>query len=193
MNFIFAEGATPLSPDEIHNLIPNHLTTQKELNEWEQFNIVKGESWAFSTKRKNILSIDFAKKLHKQMFNETWSWAGVFRKSQTNIGVDSIYIPQELKAIFDDVEFWLSNNTYEMREIAIRLHHRLVFVHPFPNGNGRFSRLFADLLLQNNNEVSFSWGSCSLIEDSITRKQYIAALKEADIGDYRKLIEFVDS
>ena len=111
MNFIFAEGATPLSPDEIHNLIPNHLTTQKELNEWEQFNIVKGESWAFSTKRKNILSIDFAKKLHKQMFNETWSWAGVFRKSQTNIGVDSIYIPQELKAIFDDVEFWLSNNT----------------------------------------------------------------------------------
>lgn len=193
MNFIFAEGATPLSPDEIHNLIPNHLTTQKELNEWEQFNIVKGESWAFSTKRKNILSIDFAKKLHKQMFNETWSWAGVFRKSQTNIGVDSIYIPQELKAIFDDVEFWLSNNTYEMREIAIRLHHRLVFVHPFPNGNGRFSRLFADLLLQNNNEVSFSWGSCSLVEDSITRKQYIAALKEADIGDYRKLIEFVDS
>lgn len=104
------------------------------------------------------------------MFNETWSWAGVFRKSQTNIGVDSIYIPQELKAIFDDVEFWLSNNTYEMREIAIRLHHRLVFVHPFPNGNGRFSRLFADLLLQNNNEVSFSWGSCSLIEDSIIRK-----------------------
>lgn len=193
MKFIYAEGATPLSPDEIHNLIPKHLTTQKELNEWEQFNIVKGENWAFGRKRKNILSIEFAKKLHKQMFNETWSWAGVFRTSQTNIGVDSIYIPQELKAIFDDVEFWLSNNTYEIREIAIRLHHRLVFVHPFPNGNGRFSRLFADLLLQNNNEVSFSWGSCSLIEDSITRKQYIAALKEADIGDYCKLIEFVDS
>lgn len=193
MRFIYAEGATPLSPDEIHNLIPKHLTTQKELNEWEQFNIVKGENWAFGIKRKNILSIEFAKKLHKQMFNETWSWAGVFRKSQTNIGVDSIYIPQELKAIFDDVEFWIFNNIYDMREIAIRLHHRLVFVHPFPNGNGRFSRLFADLLLQNNNEVSLSWGSCSLIEDSITRKQYIAALKEADIGDYRKLIEFVDS
>lgn len=193
MRFIYAEGATPLSPDEIHNLIPKHLTAQKQLNEWEQFNIVKGENWAFGIKRKNILSIEFAKKLHKQMFNETWSWAGVFRKSQTNIGVDSIYIPQELKAILDDVEFWISNNTYDMREIAIRLHHRLVFVHPFPNGNGRFSRLFADLLLQNNNEVSFSWGSCSLIEDSITRKQYIAALKEADIGDYRKLIEFVDS
>lgn len=193
MRFIYAEGATPLSPDEIHNLIPKHLTTQKELNEWEQFNIVKGENWAFGIKRKDILSIEFAKKLHKQMFNETWSWAGVFRKSQTNIGVNSIYIPQELKAIFNDVEFWLSNNTYDMREIAIRLHHRLVFVHPFPNGNGRFSRLFADLLLQNNNEVSFSWGSCSLIEDSIIRKQYISALKEADMGDYRKLIEFVDS
>jgi len=193
MRFVYAEGATPLSPDEIHNLIPKHLTTQKELNEWEQFNIVKGENWAFGIKRKSILSIEFAKKLHKKMFSETWKWAGVFRKSQTNIGVDSIYIPQELKMIFGDIEFWLVNNTYDLREIAIRLHHRLVYVHPFPNGNGRFSRLFADLLLWNNDEVNFTWGSCSLIEDSSMRKQYILALKEADKGDYQKLIEFADS
>jgi Fic-DOC domain mobile mystery protein B len=193
MKFIYAEGATPLSPGEIYNLLPTHLTTQKELNEWEQFNIVKGENWAFRIKRKSILSIEFAKKLHQKMFNETWNWAGVFRKSQTNIGVDSIYIPQELKMLFDDVEFWLSNNTYNLREIAIRLHHRLVFVHPFLNGNGRFSRLFADLLLRNNNEAGFTWGSCSLVEDSIMRKQYISALKEADKGEYQKLIEFADS
>lgn len=193
MRFIYAEGATPLSSDEIHNLIPKHLTTQKELNEWEQFNIVKGENWAFGIKRKSILSIEFAKKLHEKMFNETWNWAGVFRKSQTNIGVNAIYISQELKMTFDNVEFWLAYNTYNLREIAIRLHHRLVYVHPFPNGNGRFSRLFADLLLRNNNEAIFTWESCSLIEDSSMRKQYILALKEADKGDYQKLIEFADS
>ncbi|MDP5020597.1 MAG: mobile mystery protein B, partial [Rickettsiaceae bacterium] len=119
--------------------------------------------------------------------------AGVFRKSQTNIGVNVIYISQELKMIFDDVEFWLANDIYDLRVIAIRLHHRLVFVHPFPNGNGRFSRLFADLFLHNNNEVSFTWGRCSLVEDSVIRKQYISALKEADKGDYQKLIEFADS
>ena len=95
--------------------------------------------------------------------------------------------------IFDDIEFWQVNNTYDLREIALRLHHRMVYVHPFPNGNGRFSRLFADLLLWNNDEVNFTWGSCSLVEDSTMRKQYILALREADKGDYQKLIEFADS
>lgn len=193
MEFIYAEGATPLSPDEIYNLLPKHLTTQKELNEWEQFNIVKGENWAFSRKRKSFLTIEFAKKLHKKMFSETWNWAGIFRKHQTNIGVDAVYIPQELKVIFDDVKFWLDKDIYNLRKIAVRLHHRLVFVHPFPNGNGRFSRLFADLLLRNNNEASFTWGSCSLVDDSVMRKQYISALQEADNGEYQRLIEFAES
>lgn len=193
MRFVYVEGATPLTPDEVYNLIPKHLTTQKELNEWEQFNIVRAEIWAVGSNKKNTLTIEFAKTLHKKMFNKTWSWAGVFRKTQTNIGVDAIYIPQQLKMIFDDVEFWLANDIYDLREIAIRLHHRLVFVHPFPNGNGRFSRLFADLMLRHSNEPSFTWGSFSLEEDSIMRKQYISALKEADIGDYQKLIAFADS
>lgn len=127
------------------------------------------------------------------MFNETWNWAGVFRKFQTNIGVEAVYIPQELKLLFDNAKYWINNNTYPIREVAVRLHHRLVLVHPFPNGNGRFSRLVADLILRNNNEAEFTWGSCSLAEDSIMRKQYISALQEADKGEYQKLIEFADS
>jgi len=193
MKFIYAQGATPLSPDEIYNLLPNHLTTQKELNEWEQFNIVKGESWAISRRKRDMFSIEFAKKLHQKMFNETWNWAGIFRKAQTNIGVEAIYIPQELKIVFDDVKFWIANDTYDLREIAVRLHHRLVYIHPFPNGNGRFSRLFADLLMRDRDKSCFSWGSCSLAEDSEIRQQYISTLQEADKGEYKNLISFADS
>jgi Fic-DOC domain mobile mystery protein B len=102
-------------------------------------------------------------------------------------------IPQELKMIFDDAQFWLDNDTYTFREIAIRLHHRLVFVHPFPNGNGRCSRLFADLFMHCFGGKGFTWGSDSLIEDSKTRREYLIALREADKGEYQKLIEFADS
>ncbi len=193
MQFTYAKGATPLSPDEAYNLIPNHLTTQKELNEWEQFNIVKGENWALRRKRKDMLTIYFAKKLHKKMFDETWLWAGVFRKSQTNIGVESIYIPQDLKLLFDDARFWIENNSYSIREIAVRLHHRLVFIHPFPNGNGRFSRLFADLIMYYQDNPRFTWGSTNLVDDSQIRQKYLATLQEADKGEYGNLIKFADS
>lgn len=127
------------------------------------------------------------------MFDKTWKWAGKFRRRQTNIGVESIYISQELRTLFDDVAYHLTNAVYPIREIATRLHHRLVFIHPFPNGNGRFSRIFTDLFLFNNNESRFSWGKGNLIEDGEVRKSYLHALRTADEGDYQKLIEFVDS
>jgi Fic-DOC domain mobile mystery protein B len=193
MKFTYIKGATPLSPDEIHNLIPKHLTKQHQLDEWEQYNIARAEMWFSNHKIKDILSIDFVKKLHRKMFCDTWAWAGKFRQRQTNIGVDSIYIQQELKILIDDVIFWQNNATFSVREVAVRLHHRSVFIHPFPNGNGRFSRLFADLYLLHNNELKFSWGSNNLIQDSSFRNQYLQALRLADSGDYTTLIAFADS
>jgi len=193
MRFIYAIGATPLNQDEINNLLPKHLTTQSELNEWEQYNVTKGEEWAFKIKRRRILAIPFAQNLHKKMFDDTWKWAGKFRKTQTNIGVNSIYIPQELKLLFEDMLYQLEHDTYSLRETAARFHHRLVFIHPFPNGNGRFSRLFADLLLFNQNQPKFSWGRDNLVNDGITRKLYLESLKEADNNEYSKLIKFADS
>ena len=193
MKFTYPPGATPLSNDEVYNLIPKHLSTQNELNEWEQYNIVIGEEWALKHKRSNILSIVFAQMLHKKMFNKTWRWAGKFRQKQTNIGVESIYIRQELKILLDDVTFLMKNKIYGIREIGARLHHRLVFTHPFPNGNGRFARLFTDILLVNMKELRFTWGNGNLIASGEARKMYITALKAADNNDYRKLIEFVDS
>jgi Fic-DOC domain mobile mystery protein B len=193
MQFIYTKGATPLSLDEIHNLIPKHLTHQHQLDEWEQYNIARAEMWIKSRKIKDILSIEFVKKLHRKMFCDTWSWAGVFRQRQTNIGVNSIYIPQELKILMDDIGYWQKNATFSRREIGVRLHHRLVFIHPFPNGNGRFSRLFADLYLLNQNEPRFSWGRSNLAKDSSFRDQYLQALRLADKSDYKELIIFADS
>lgn len=193
MLFKYAKGATPLSPDEVHNLIPSHITTQKQLDEWEQYNIVQGSNWALSRERKDLLTISFAKKLHRKMFDKTWLWAGTFRKRQTNIGISSIYIPQELKLLFDDTKFQLEHNSFSIREIGVRLHHRLVFIHPFPNGNGRFSRLMAELLMYYNGEVSFTWGNCNLTNNSEVRARYLSALKEADNGDYSNLVHFADS
>ncbi len=158
MQFVYPKGATPLLPDEVNNLIPKHLTHQSQLDEWEQYNIIKAESWLVPQKNKNILTSQFARKLHQKMFCDTWKWAGVFRTRQTNIGIEAIYILQELKILFDDVVYWENNATFPVREIATRLHHRLVFIHPFPNGNGRFSRLFADLFLLKANERRFTWG-----------------------------------
>ena len=149
--------------------------------------------WIKSRKIKDILSIEFVKKLHRKMFCDTWSWAGVFRQRQTNIGVNSIYIPQELKILMDDIVYWQKNATFPTREIGVRLHHRLVFIHPFPNGNGRFSRLFADLYLLNQNEPRFSWGRANLAKDSSFRDQYLQALRLADKSDYKELIIFADS
>ena len=193
MQFTYTKGATPLSPDEVHNLIPKHLTKQHQLDEWEQYNIARAEIWAKNRKIKNLLSIEYVKKLHNRMFCDTWTWAGKFRQRQTNIGVSSVYIMQELKILMDDVIFWQDNSTFPLREIAVRLHHRLVFIHPFPNGNGRFSRLFADLYLINKDEPRFSWGKNNLVKDSAFRDQYLKALRSADMSDYTKLIIFADS
>lgn len=193
MQFTYAKGATPLEPDEIHNLIPKHLTHQSQLDEWEQFNIAKAANWAMNRKRKDILSTEFIKKLHQKMFCDTWKWAGSFRKTQTNIGINAFLIPQELKILIDDVLFWQDHSTFPLREIGVRLHHRLVFIHPFPNGNGRFSRLFADLFMIYHNEPRFSWGSNNLVKDSSFRDEYLKSLRKADHGDCHDLIIFADS
>ncbi len=193
IKFRYAKGATPLTADDIHNLIPGHLTLQSQLDEWEQLNILKAENWAFAAKRKNILTIEYIKQLHHKMFCDTWKWAGKFRTHQTNIGVESIYIPQELKALVDDTEFWLNNETYDLREIVVRFHHRLVFIHPFPNGNGRSSRLIADIIINQFDQPRFTWGRDSLVKDSLIRDNYLKYLREADKGELTNLIKFADS
>lgn len=192
VNLDYPPGATPLDADELASLIPSHITTQGELNEWEQLNIVHGEDWA-RKQRKEILSETFVRQLHKHMFGETWKWVGDFRKSDKNIGVDWLKISVELRKLLDDAHYQIEHASYPPDEIAVRFHHRLVAIHPFPNGNGRHARLMADLLVERLGQPRFTWGSCGLVDASATRQAYIAALQASDARNYAPLLAFARS
>lgn len=199
-DFDYPPGATPLDADELASLIPGHITTQGELNEWEQLNIVQGEQWAKRQpqQRKEILNEAFLRQLHQQMFGETWKWAGEFRKTDKNIGVDWLKIGVELKKLLDDTHYQIEHVSYPPDEIAVRFHHRLVLIHPFANGNGRHARLMADLLVERLGQPRFTWGSRSLVDASLidatpVRQQYIAALQAADARDIAPLLAFARS
>ena len=192
INLDYAPGATPLDADELASLIPGHVITQGELNEWEQLNIVQGDTWA-RKQRKEILDEGFLRRLHQQMFGQTWRWAGTFRKSDKNIGVDWLRIGVELKNLLDDVRYQVEHSSLSPDEIAVRFHHRLVAIHPFPNGNGRHARLMADLLADRLGRPRFTWGSASLVDANETRQRYIAALQAADARDIAPLLAFARS
>lgn len=187
-------GATPLNRDEMQGLIPTHITTHGELNRWEQDNINEALVWIQNNKSKDILNEPFLKLLHKKMFCNVWKWAGKFRKSEKNIGVPFYSISTELKKLLDDCRYWIDNKTFSEDETAARFHHRLVWIHLFPNGNGRHARLAADILLENVlNKPVFTWGSTDLAEHGDIRKQYIESLHAADKGDYKPILEFARS
>lgn len=194
MKFKYPIGSTPIDSDELKGLMPKHITTQEELNAWESENILEAELWASKLKRKDIISIDFIKELHKKMFDKTWRWAGTFRKSDKNIGVHWSQIETQLKNLCDDVKCWIEYKTYTPDEIAIRFHYKLAFIHPFSNGNGRMARLITNLLIVQLGGKEFSWGSHeNLTRSTPVRTQYIEALQLADKDDCTKLLAFARS
>lgn len=186
------DGATELSPEEREGLIPSYITTRAELNEAEQGNIVEAREWAFGRKR-DVLDEGFLKKLHARMVGKVWKWAGEYRTSGKNIGIDAYQIPEELRKLLDDVRYWIEHETYPADEIAARFHHRLTYIHCYPNGNGRHARLATDLLLTGMGEKPFTWGNADLVDAGETRARYIAALRAADKHDIEPLIAFVRS
>ncbi|MCP4767287.1 MAG: mobile mystery protein B [Gammaproteobacteria bacterium] len=186
------DASTPLKHEEREDLIPSYITLRRELNEAEQTNILEAEEWAFTRKRK-VLDEEFLKSLHKRMFGRVWRWAGKFRKTERNIGVDTYRIQMDLRQLLDDCRYWIENNSYPLDEIAARFHHRLVFIHPFPNGNGRHARLATDLLLTRLGHLRFSWGQVNLANSGETREIYVSALRAADNFDIRPLLDFVRS
>ncbi|WP_341021076.1 mobile mystery protein B [Brevundimonas diminuta] len=186
------DAATPLTPDERAQLIPTYITTRAQLNEAEQANIADADLWAFRRKR-NVLDEAFLLNLHKRMLNGVWRWAGTFRQSERNIGIQAYRIATELRQLLDDTRYWVDHDTFPPDEIAVRFHHRLVFIHPFPNGNGRHARLTADLLAVQLGQDRFTWGRANLVTADETRARYIAALRAADNHDVGPLLEFARS
>lgn len=184
-------GNTPIAPEELEALIPA-LSTQSELNEWEWTNIMEAEKWCFgrSLKSENPFTDAYIRKLHKKMFGKTWKWAGDYRKTEKNIGVPVFKIREMLAGLLGDAEFWVKEEVFKPHELALRFHHRLVSIHPFPNGNGRHARLMADIIITRLGSERFRWGSHNLAEIGEVRSAYINALKCADGGDLQPLIKF---
>lgn len=188
----YSEGATPLVPDEIDGLIPTHIVNRGQLNALEQENITAASLWLESGRIKKINTEANLRSLHKKMFGQVWKWAGKFRISGKNIGVDAYQIAVELRNLCEDVDTWIEFSSYPVDEIAVRFHHRLVYIHPFPNGNGRHARMATDFLLKKQlGTNAFSWGSASIDVISHVRRDYIHALRTADNGNYQPLLEFV--
>lgn len=171
-----------------------HITNRGELNELEGANIVKGLTWLEQRPKSfDALIDDAAREVHKRLFGKIWGWAGVYRLTKKNIGVPVWHISTELRTCLDDAHYWRENGTYEPLEATARLHHKLVWIHPFANGNGRWARVMADIYLAKNDQDMFlDWsGGGALAADSDHRARYIATLRAADGNEFEKLIEFV--
>lgn len=194
VNLKYPTGATPLDPDEAQGLLLPHITTLEELDRWEQDNIFEALEWLEKRKPKAILNEQFIKELHKRMFCNVWNWAGKFRRSDKNIGCSWHQVPMLLRDLFDDTQLWIDLQTDTHDDIAVRFHHRIVSIHPFPNGNGRHARLMTDILLENVfKKPRFTWGSEDLAKTCEAREIYLEALKKADNLDYKPLLHFVRS
>jgi len=189
----YIEGQTPLNEDEREGILIETISTRGELDEFEQANIQQAIEWTLKYKFSpdRILTEEFLLQVHKKMFAEVWQWAGEKRKSNKNIGVDKYQISVELKQLIEDCKYWLEKKTYDPDEIAIRFSHRLVMIHVFPNGNGRHSRLVADIFISHLfTRPPFSWGRSDLSKSGQIRKIYLEAIYAADKGDIKPLIEF---
>ena len=187
------EANTPLEAEEREQLIPTYITTRAELNEAEQVNITRASLWLRRARNVDVLDDAFLRDLHKRMFGEVWKWAGQYRKTPRNIGIDAYRIPMAVRELVQDARYWVDNGTYPPDEIAIRFSHRLVSIHPFPNGNGRHSRLVADLLAMELGQPRFTWGRANLVDPGETRRAYVAALRAADGGEIEPLLAFARS
>jgi len=192
----YINGQTPLEEDEKEGLLILTIATRTDLDEFEQQNIEEAVQWGLThlLKPKTIFSEKFIKSLHIRMYGNVWAWAGKFRKSKKNPGIDKWQVPVALKTLIDDALFWVENETYPPDEIAVRFKHRIVSIQCFPHGNGKHSRLMADFIVDKiYKEEVFTWGAGNLVKQGESRHIYLKAIKEADKGNYKPLLKFARS
>jgi len=192
----YINGQTPLDEEEKEGLLIPTIANRAELDEFEQQNIEEAMQWVLtrSLNANQILTEKFVKSLHKRMYGNVWSWAGHFRKTDKNIGINKWHISSALKSLLDDTLYWIEHETFTPDEIAVRFKHRIVSIHCFPNGNGRHSRLMADIIVNKIFKLPvFSWGADNLVKESDARTNYLIAIKEADKNNHEPLISFARS
>jgi Fic-DOC domain mobile mystery protein B len=196
LNLDYSDGQTPLDDDEKEGLLIETIATKGELDEFEQKNIEEALQWVFGRrlKAKDVFNEKFICNLHKRMYGNVWAWAGAFRKTNKNLGIDKYQIPVALKVLCDDALFWVENGTYPPEEIAIRFKHRIVSIHCFSNGNGRHSRLMGDIIIEKLfGQEPFTWGAVKLTKKGDARTAYLQAVKAADQGNFSLLLAFARS
>lgn len=197
-DFVFgATDATPLTDEERQGLrLP--VVTRNELNRAEAENISSAMSWLFFSRRRlqpeSVAREAWLKGLHRRMYDQVWSWAGQYRTTDRNLGVPYGQVRMDMRNLEADVRAWLADTSaarYSNDACAIRFGYRLVLIHPFPNGNGRWSRLASDALVVALGGSRFTWGGASLTEPGVLRRDYISALQSADTsGDFEPLMAF---
>jgi Fic-DOC domain mobile mystery protein B len=188
-------GATPIEQEDLDGLIPDFVATRADLNQVEFENITGALAWAgrqaISLGPEGVLEYGFTMSLHRRMFGDVWRWAGTQRRRVTNIGVEPSLIGTQTSLLLQDARYWHEHATFPREELAARIHCRLASIHPFPNGNGRCTRLMADLYLISTGAAPFPWGGATLDVDGSDRAAYIAALvKAARTDDYEDLLRF---
>lgn len=196
LDLAYTDGQTPLEEEEKEGLLIPAIATRGELDEFEQQNIEQAIAWSMrrSFKAETVFTEAFIKTVHKQMYGEVWAWAGEYRLSNKNIGVDKWQISTSLRSLLDDVRYWVDHATWPPDEIAIRFKHRLVSIHCFPNGNGRHSRLIADIVAEQIFKCPhYTWGAANLVKQGDPRQAYLKAIRAADKGDIQPLISFARS
>ena len=183
------DGHTDLSEQDRLGLLPTYIATRGELFDAEQGNIAAALLRRSPTLAR-LLDDRYLRDLHRAMFDQVWRWAGRYRRTATNIGIDPDQISSAVRSLVGDARAWVEHDSYEPDEIAMRFHHRLVAIHPFPNGNGRHGRVAADLLIVKLGLDRFSWGAELEVDRDELRIAYRRALQGADAGDISDLLAF---
>lgn len=186
------DDATPLDDVSGLKLPKDKVYSLKEIYEYEAHNIAKATIKYLSappSKKEAPFTYEWIINLHKEMFGDVWDWAGKLRQIELSIGIKAYLLPIELKNLCDDIAYWDKNKTFDVFETATRIHHRAVQIHPFTNGNGRWSRMLANIYLRQHNKMPVRWQEDLLAKENPKRSDYIKALKKADNGDYSELID----
>ena len=185
------DGATPLddisglklSSDKVYTLNEVYLKEAENISE-----VTLKYLSAPVTKKQAPFSYEWMISLHEEMFSNVWNWAGKLRQIELSIGVKAYLVSTELKKLVDDIQYWDKNHTFDTEETATRIHHRAVQIHPFQNGNGRWSRMLANIYMRQHGKMPVRWQEDLLAKENPNRDAYINALKKADNGDYDLLI-----
>ncbi len=187
-----ADGHTPLGEDDLRGLKLSYITTRGELNEAEQENILKCRQNNRQPTLEELMDDNYLRALHRSMFGDVWDWAGTYRRLETSIGIDPAQISVSVRGLVADATIWAAHEV--PLNVAVRFHHRLVWIHPFPNGNGRHGRQAADYLMQSLGQPPLTWGALGGAGDvDGIRRRYVAALRAADQGELEPLQAFVIS